>query len=263
MEEQTMNATLQTLHSLRTIHGNFSSKEIRQEDLDTILDACVRAANASARQSYSIIVIEDKDLMKKLCGYRGSKALLFCVDYTRIMDVGAHLGYDFRLDGVTHFVTGSVDTAIAAQTAVIAAKSLGIDSLLTNGIHRGDMTRVYDLLNLPEKGCFPLIMLVLGYPNEEPTYQKGRLRGAGVIHYDGYHRITPEEQQALVQQYDDPDQHLGLLDFWDKEGFDHYLDWFYVKWSGVGKKPQGKSQMCEILENIGFWEGNASIEKTT
>jgi nitroreductase len=249
-----MNATLQTLHSLRTIHGNFSSKEIQQEDLNTILDACVRAANASARQSYSIIVIEDKELMKKLCGYGGSKALLFCVDYTRIIDVAAHLDYDFYLDGVTHFVTGSVDTAIAAQTAVIAAKSLGIDSLLTNGIHRGDMTRVYDLLNLPKKGCFPLIMLVLGYPKEEPEFSKGRLRGAGVIHHGMYRRATPEEQQALVQQYDDPEQHLGLLDFWKKEEFEHYLDWFYVKWSGVGKKPQGISQMCEILKNIGFWE---------
>ena len=32
---------------------------------------------------------------------------------------------------------------LAVQTAVIAAKSLGIDSLLTNGVHRGDMERLW------------------------------------------------------------------------------------------------------------------------
>ena len=43
-----MNETLKTIHSLRTIHGNFSDQEVSSEDLNTILEACVRAANASA-----------------------------------------------------------------------------------------------------------------------------------------------------------------------------------------------------------------------
>ena len=73
-----MNDTLKTIHSLRSIHGNFSSKEMKDEDLDIILNACVRAANASNRQSYSIIVIKDKKVMRKLCSYCGSKVLIFC-----------------------------------------------------------------------------------------------------------------------------------------------------------------------------------------
>ena len=80
-----MNETLNTLHSLRSIHGNFSDQEITDEDLRTILNASVRAANASARQSYSIVVVEDHDVMRQLCGYVGSKLLLFCVDYNRII----------------------------------------------------------------------------------------------------------------------------------------------------------------------------------
>lgn len=59
-----MNETLRTLHSLRTIHGNFSQREITDQDLHTILEAAMRAANASARQSYSIIVLEDRETMK-------------------------------------------------------------------------------------------------------------------------------------------------------------------------------------------------------
>ena len=165
-----MNETCKTIHSLRTTHGNFSEQAISSEDLQTILNACVRAANASARQSYSIVVVEDKAVMKKVCGFVGSKALLFCADYNRLIDTAAHLGHGFAADGVVPFVTASTDTILAAQTAAIAARSLGIDSLFTNGIHRGDMSRVYELLDLPEAHCFPLIMLVLGYANRESEY---------------------------------------------------------------------------------------------
>jgi nitroreductase len=249
-----MNETLQTIHNLRSIHGNFSSREITQEDLGLILDGCVRAANASCRQSYSIIVIEERDMMKELCGYAGSKALVFCVDYNRIINTAEHLGQQFSADSVVHFVTSGVDTILAAQSAAIAAKSLGIDSLFTNGIHRGDINRVYKLLDLPGKYCFPLIMLVLGYPDKEPDHLKGRLKGPGVIHYGKYHRLTTKELDELVRQHDDPGKHLALNDNWEQLGFKHYLDWFYTKWSPPGRKKNEKSQMFEILEMIGFLE---------
>ena len=137
------NETLKTIHSLRSTHGNFTEREVSDEDVQTIIGAAVRAANASARQSYSIVVVEDRALIKQLCGYVGSKGLVFCVDYTRIIDAAEHLGHSFSAEGTTSFVTGSIDTILVAQTAAIAAQSLGIDSLFTNGIHRGDMSRVY------------------------------------------------------------------------------------------------------------------------
>lgn len=254
-----MNETFQTIHGLRSIHGNFSSREIKGEDLESILSACVRAATASALQSYSIIVIEDRDLMKKLCGYSGSKALVFCLDFNRLIDAAKHLGHQFSADSVVNFVTGSVDTILVAQTAAIAAKSLGIDSLFTNGIHRGDINRVYQLLDLPGKYCFPLIMLVLGYPDKETHYLKGRLRGPAVVHYGKYHRATTEELDALVRQYDDPEKHLALNENWKQQGFNHYQDWLYTKWLNPltrSTKKHGRSQMYEILERIGFMEND-------
>ena len=249
-----MNETLKTIHSLRSIHGNFSLQEIKDEDLKVILDTCVRSANASFRQSYSIIVVKDRGLMKKLSGFVGSRTLVFCVDYTRIIDTATHMNHSFTADGVIPFITGSTDTILAAQTAAIAAKSLGIDSLFTNGIHRGKMNRVFELLDLPDEHCFPLIALVLGYPDKEPDHLKGRLNGPGVIHYDKYHKLTANELDELTGRYDDPDNHLWLNDIWMKEGFEHYLDWFFKKWSTRGGKPEGKSQMAEILEKIGFME---------
>src|ERR1035438_3238583 len=85
------------------------------------------------------------------------------------------------------------ESILAAQTAVIAAKSMGIDSLLTNGIHRGDIERLWEILELPQESCFPLIALLLGYPKTEPAYQMGRLRGPGVVHYEKYQRMIKDE----------------------------------------------------------------------
>ena len=259
-----MNQTLETIHSLRSIHGNFSNKEISAEYLETILAASVRAANASARQSYSIVVLEDKDVIKEVCHYVGSKALVFCLDFTRLADIADRLGYEYGPDkeqaGIEWFIPAATDTALAAQTAAIAAKSLGIDSLFTNSILRGDISRVYQILDLPETNCFPLIALVLGYPDEEPAHQKGRLSGPGVIHRGKYSRLTTEETDAMIAEFDDPASGLSLG--WNNKDHEHYLDWFFEAWSNCPRKddttadrPRGRgnsAQMVELLKRAGF-----------
>jgi hypothetical protein len=211
----------------------------------------MQAANASARQSYSIIVVEDRQIMAKL-GYVGSKALIFCVDYNRIIDTAEYLGKSFQSKDIVSFITGSVDTVLASQTAAIAAKSLGIDSMFTNCIHRVPLKDVYELLNLPSENCFPLIELILGYPQTEPTYQKGRLSGNGIIHYGQYHRLNYRELSGIVAEYDDIEKHLGLIENWSEMGLSHYLEWFYEKWSG--KMPDEKQQeFYSALLEAGFF----------
>jgi nitroreductase len=245
-----MNETLQTIHALRTIHGDFSDKQVSDDDLTTIIEASVRAANASARQSYSIVIVDDPETMYELCGYRASRLLLFCVDFNRIGDLAAHLGCTYDEKELINFVTGTIDTMLAAQTAAIAAKSLGIETFFTNGVHRGDINRVYKILDLPEQDCFPLIALLLGYAAEEPEFQKGRLSGAGVVHHGRYRRLSEDEAAQLVAEHDDPERHLGLVSDWKEKGHEHYLDWFYKDWSS----PMDASQFYEILRRAGFIE---------
>lgn len=154
------------------------------------------------------------------------------MDYTRIKDTADFLNQPFHSREIVSFVTGFVDTVLAAQTAAVAAKSLGIDSLFTNSIHRVNLQTVYDTLALPREDCFPVIELVLGYPDREPEYQKGRLSGKGIVHYGRYRRLSREELKSVVAEYDDGQRHLGMNDDWAKLGFAHYLDWFYEKWCG-------------------------------
>jgi FMN reductase [NAD(P)H] len=252
-----MNETLKTIHSLRTIHGDFSEREVSETDLDLIIQACLRTANASARQSYSIILLDDRVKMRELFSYQGSRALIFCVDYTRIMDTARHIGQVFDNDDIIGFITGTMDTLLAAQTAVIAAKSLGIDSLITNGLHRNNLEKVYAELDLPQTSCFPLITVVLGYPRQEPTFQKGRLSSKYLVHRGQYHRATPTELDEIVAEYDDHARHMGFIDNWEELGYRHYLDWFYLKWTGkpaTEKIPTGKVlEFQERIRKSGFW----------
>lgn len=252
-----MNETMQTLHSLRTIHGDFSDREVGEADLHQIIEAAVRTANASARQSYSIIVLDDRAKMKDLFGYQGSRALIFNVDFTRIMAAARFLGQEFDNDDIIGFITGSTDTVLAAQTAVIAARSLGIDSLITNGLHRNQLDNVYKELNLPETSCFPIITVVLGYSRKEPEYQKGRLSTRHVVHYGTYHAPDNDQLREIVAEYDDKSRHMGFINDWERLGFEHYLDWFYVKWTGKPAKEKiaaGKVlEFQERLQKSGFW----------
>jgi nitroreductase len=110
-----MNPTLDTLQSLRTIHGAFSDQPISSDDVATILETATRAANASNRQSYSIIDVDDPEMMAQLTGYQGSRLLLFCVDFNRLAATAARLGHEFTIRGVTPFLTGAIDTTLAAK----------------------------------------------------------------------------------------------------------------------------------------------------
>ena len=249
-----VNETIKTIGSLRTIHGNFLDKPLPESALQTILQASIRAANASNMQSYSIVVVKDRAKMKAVCTYQGSCMLLYCVDFNRVKASAESLGYSYFPDNIEAFVTASINTILAAQTAAIAAKALGIDSLITNGIHRGDMDRVWKLLDLPQTCCFPLVALVLGYPTEEPPYQKGRLGGVGVIHYENYHRLTKDEVAEITRQYDDKERHLALNEDWKAQGYNHYMDWWFKDWLGDSKPTDRETQMLRFLRRSGFVE---------
>lgn len=247
------NSTMKTIANLRTIHGKFTDREIPDETIEKILQASVRAANASNMQTYSIVVVRDRDKMQKVCTYRGSCMLLYCIDYNRLKASAKHLEHPYVPDSIVHLVTAGINTAFAAQTAVIAAQSLGVDCLTTNGIHRGDMSRVWTLLDLPKTHCFPLIAVVMGYPTEEPDHKMGRLDGPGVVHREKYHQLTDEELDQITRTYDDKAKHLALNEAWGDQGFKHYLDWMFKVWQGRNTDPTAaETQMFQVLKRCGF-----------
>lgn len=269
-----MNETIRVIENLKTVR-NFSDRNISKEHLAVILKASVNAATASARQTYSIIVVDDKEVMKEI-GYVGSIMLVFCVDFNRVIDTAEYLGFQYKHGiPIVDFITGSTDTILAAQTSAITAKSLGIDSFFSNCVHRGNINRIYNLLNLPEKHCFPLISLILGYPDEKKLKltRKGRLSGSGIIHSNKYQRLNNLELENMVLEYDSEDKHfLALIDDWREKGYNHYLEYFYDKWCGCFrldnkndyqiKSNNQYSQVEKMLIKTGFLsESGSSYEE--
>lgn len=267
-----MNETIRIIENLKTVR-KFSDRDITDEDLLAIMRLSVNAATASARQTYSIIAIDDKKVMKEI-GCVGNKMLVFCVDFNRMIDTAEHLGFKYH-QGIplVDFITGSTDTVLVAQTASIAAQSMGIDSFFSNCVHRGDMNRLFKLLNLPEKYCFPIIALALGYSDEDESKRakKGRLSGPGVIHFARYKRVNDEELENIVLEYDKQDKNfLSLLSDWKERGYHHYLDYFYEVWCGYAKiDEKGASEkkahrnyrgVEEMLIKTGFLRRGAAHE---
>lgn len=248
-----VNETIKTIRNLRTIHGNFTDRQVSDETIELILQSSIRAANSSNMQTYSIVVVKDREKMRQVCTYQGSCMLLYCVDFTRLKDCAESLGHSYHPDNIVNLITAGINTAFAAQTAVIAARSLGLDCLTTNGIHRGDMERVWTLLDLPKTHCFPLIAVVIGYPTQEPDHKMGRLDGAGVIHREKYHHATKDEIEKITSACDDKTRHLALNDGWAGEGHKHYLDWLFKTWLGRNAVPSSsETQMFQLLKRCGF-----------
>jgi len=54
-----MNDVIKSIQTLKTTRSsNFSEERISTDDFDMIIESCIKAPNASNRQSYSIIVLE-------------------------------------------------------------------------------------------------------------------------------------------------------------------------------------------------------------
>lgn len=228
-----MNETMKTIHDLHSTHGNFTSRPVDDEIVKEILAACVRGANASNRQGYSIVVIRGEDRVKKIlsCGASSPVAFVFCADFNRINDIGEYLGYQSDYDNLFDLMTAHTDAVIAAQTAVIAASSLGVSSLYTNSIHNADRKNLADLyreLDLPDRHIFPVTAVLFGYEDKGPDHRKGRLSDTGIVHYDRYKRLNEDQKEAIAQTVNDPDNHFG-----DKGACDTYLEFYYTKWTSV------------------------------
>jgi len=252
----------QTIEIIKNLHSTrkYSKKNISDEQIEIILDAAVSAGNSGNRQVYSILVIDDEKLLKKYF-YGGNKALVFLIDFNRWINLARHLKLDIAssIDGLRGFTISSMDAMLAAQNAAIAAKSLGIESLFTTSLHRGNFKDIYEQLNLPEKYCFPFLSLALGYSDESKSPHKGRVKD-GVIHYGKYKQMTSNELEKQIQEYDDEKNHLGFTsrENWEKAGFQHYLEFYFTKWAKSQPIDEIRS-FYQVLTDSGFLEAQTFL----
>ncbi|MET3292852.1 UNVERIFIED_CONTAM: nitroreductase [Brevibacillus sp. OAP136] len=196
------NETVQLLQSHRSIR-RYTDEVLPPQMLEQILQSAQWAPSSHHVQAYSIIVVKDEEKRKRLaelCGqsFIGTSPafLVFCADFHRLKLVSDMHGTEFTLGEPEDLLVGAVDTALAAQNVMIAARSFGLGGVMIGGI-RNHPEEVCEILDLPQY-TMPIMGMSLGFPAEEP-WQKPRLPQEVVIQEDSY---RTEHLYAGLEEYE-------------------------------------------------------------
>ncbi|TDF94109.1 oxygen-insensitive NADPH nitroreductase [Paenibacillus piri] len=190
----------------------FTGQPVTDEQLHAIVESAQCASTSSNVQAYSIIRVADEHMKQQLSVLSGNYSyvlecpvfLVWCADLFRLHQAHAlHEDAEPAYIGTTeHLIVATVDTALAAQNAAIAAESMGLGIVYIGGI-RNHIAEVAKLLQLP-KYVYPVFGMCLGYPDQQPGLRP-RLPLAAVLHentYDPERMTRPmEEYDRIIQQY--------------------------------------------------------------
>ena len=199
-----MNDTIKLLQSHRSIR-KFTRDPVSDEVIESIIRSGMSAATSSNLQGTTVIRIrkpETRDAIAKLAGgqsYVSTAAvfLVWCADLHRSA-VACELGGGTLSGGMTeHFMIATIDVAIAAQSAVVAAESLGLGICYIGGI-RNDPQRVADLLLLPDQ-TYPAFGMCIGWPDQDPA-KKPRLPLAVTLKEETYEDSGDRQHIAEYDQ---------------------------------------------------------------
>ena len=135
-----MNTVIQTIIQRKSVRA-YEKRLIGDETKNEIIRAALRAPTAGNMMLYSIIEVSDqakKDILANSCDNqpfiaKAPLVLLFLADYQRWHDYFVTCGVDkadspMRKPREGDLLLACCDAIIAAQTAVVAAESLGIGS---------------------------------------------------------------------------------------------------------------------------------------
>jgi len=168
-----MNETLKVIaerYSCRDYKSDMPSDEM----LQAIAEAAIQAPSAMNRQPWRVIVLKDRKLMQEIedVALNKLKNMEDKSGYNRIMERGGKLFYNapcMIIIPVEKSNYALIDCGIVCQNITIAAKSLGLDSVICGltglAFEDGENFNKYaKLLSFPEGYVFGCSVL-LGYAN--------------------------------------------------------------------------------------------------
>ena len=156
----------------------YEDRSIPEDVLGQVLEAARLAQSAANRQPWEFVVIQKRDMKKKLASvsemFVGEAAVaIVCVAHPE------NCGHVGSLDSFL------VDVAIAVENMALVSWELGLGSCWIGAY---DEDKVKQLLEIPES-LRVVSLLSLGYPAEKPASQAIRQRRkplAQIIHYERY-----------------------------------------------------------------------------
>jgi len=197
------NAVLRQIYQHASVR-RYSNDPVPRALVEAVVAAGQRSSTSSNLQMFSVVAVTDPDKrarLAELCGHQSQIEqapvfLAWCADLSRLERAGEQRGYAQVSEYVENFLLAAVDTAIAMQTATLAAESLGLGMCYIGAI-RNHPLDVIDLLELPPL-VFPISGMTLGWPDGE-FRPRPRLPLAAVLHWERY---DTEGEEQLLHDYD-------------------------------------------------------------
>ena len=173
---------------LRRTHRRYDARPVPEPVVRLILAAAFSASSKSDFQQASVIRVADRAQRDKLAAlipdmpWIGTAPvfLVFLGDARRLERISKHPVRNGSLEG---FFNATVDAALALQTAILAAETLGLGTCPIS-VLRNHIAAVGDILALPDK-VFPVAGLCLGYPAQQ-GFISMRLSPEATVHEDRY-----------------------------------------------------------------------------
>ncbi|TNJ62288.1 oxygen-insensitive NADPH nitroreductase [Paenibacillus hemerocallicola] len=198
-----MNNVTRLLQRHRSIR-KFKPDEVSEQVLEAIVRSAQMASTSSNVQAYSVIAVTNPETKRALSAVAGNQQhvescpvlLVWCADLSRDKLACEREGVEMVSGTMENFIVATVDVALAAQNAAIAAESLGLGIVYIGGI-RNNLREATRLLNLP-KLVYPVFGMCLGYPDHESGVRP-RLPLRAVLHRETYDETAQAES---IDEYD-------------------------------------------------------------
>lgn len=242
-----MNEVIKLLKSHRSIR-KFRKDKVDEEKIVEIVEAAQSASTSSFVQAYTIIKVNDCEKRKQIAELSGDQFyvetapvfLVFCADLNR-SGLTCRMNDTEMKDGFTEpFIIATVDAALAAQNALIAAESLGLGGVYIGGI-RNNPEKMCELLDIPQN-VYPVFGMCIGYPNQNPDV-KPRLPLEVIYKQDKYSTDGDEEK---IREYD-----RLIRDYYIKRTKGKRDD-FWSKQMAEKMEQELRPHMKDFLEGQGF-----------
>jgi len=253
-----MNDTLNVIENRISLR-RYDERDIDDGALNKILKSIMRAPTAGNMMMYSVIVIKDKktkEILSKTCDNQSfiAKApvlMLFVADlekWNRYYKISKVEEFEKKRNGkyfeptTADLLLAINDALIAAQTAVIAAESLGIGSC-----YIGDILENYEihreLLDLP-KYVFPITLLTFGY--YEKDYKRkltDRFDMEYIVFDEKYKNMTDDKIKEMFFEKE------KLFNENNSYGAENFGQMFYARKNGAKFFKEMKRSVEEMLKN--------------
>ena len=201
------NETIASILNHRSVRG-YQPTPVPPGTLETLVAAAQSAATSSNLQTWSVVAVEDPAHRRELASIAGNQKhieacplfLVWLADLSRLDRLGQEKGQALAgLDYVEVFTVAVVDTAMAAQNAVVAAESLGLSTVYIGAL-RNDVERVAKLLDLPPR-AFAVFGMCVGYAEPAAAGEvKPRLPQDTILHRGRYQTEGEAAERAAYDR---------------------------------------------------------------